>query len=170
MVPLPNIMRKRCQVKKPRLCPICHRSSIINLSQHLNGVHRIGGQERKQLIQREMVGSEVNITDPQLNHSKSHIEKHISFFDMLQRGERLRTEPMKKATQRELKAILELCLNMNEGNLSLPKRKSHRSVVSTLANRDIPLLNKKKWMLKYNKILYIIHPALEEWKGKFRRV
>ena len=54
---------------------------------------------------------------------------------------------------------------MNEGNLLLPKRKSHRSVVSTLANRDIPLLNKKKWMLKYNKMLYnVIHPALKEWK------
>ena len=87
---------------------------------------------------------------------------------MLQRRERLRIELMKKATQGELKAILELCLNMNEGNLSLPNRKSHRSVVSTLANRDIPLSNKKKWMLKYNKLLYnIIHPALNEWKKKF---
>ena len=52
----------------------------------------------------------------------SIFEKHISFLDMLQCGERLRVELMKKATQRELKAILELCLNMNEGNLSLPKR------------------------------------------------
>ena len=43
-----------------------------------------------------MVGSEVNITDPQLNHTKSHIKKHISFLDMLQRGERLRIELMKK--------------------------------------------------------------------------
>ena len=77
----------------------------------------------------------------------------------------------KKTTQGELKAILELCLNMNEGNLSLPKRKSHQSVVSTLANRDIPMLNKNTWMLKYNKILYnIIHPAWKEWKRKFRRV
>ena len=75
---------------------------------------------------------------------------------------------MKKATQGELKAILELCLNINEGNLLLPKRKLYRSVVSTLANRDIPLSNKKKWM--YNKMLYIIHPALKEWKRKFRRV
>ena len=117
-----------------------------------------------------MVGSEVNITDPQLNHAKSHIEKHISFLDILQRGEHLRKELLKKATQGELTAILELCLNMNEGNLSLPERKSHRSVVSTFANRDIPLLNKKKWMLKYNKMLYnIIHPALKEWKRKFRR-
>ena len=63
---------------------------------------------------------------------------------MLQRGERLRIELLKNATQGELKAI---CLNMNKGNLSLPKRKLQRSVVSTLADRDIPLLNKKKWML-----------------------
>ena len=74
-----------------------------------------------------MVESEVMVTE-----SQSHIEKHIDFLDMLQRGERLRIELMKKATQGELKAILELCLNMNEGNLSLPKRKSHRSIVSTL--------------------------------------
>ena len=86
-----------------------------------------------------MDGSEVMVMEPQ-----SHTEKHISFLDMLQRGERLRIELMKKATQGELKAILELCLNMNEGNLSLPQRKSHQSVVSTLANRDIPLSNKKK--------------------------
>ena len=78
---------------------------------------------------------------------------------------------MKKATQGELKAILEIRLNMNEGNLWLPKRKLHRFVVSILANRDIPLSNKKKWMLKYNKMLYnITHPALKEWKRKFRRV
>ena len=78
---------------------------------------------------------------------QSHIKKHISFLEMLKRGERLRIELMKKATQGELKAILELCLNMNEGNLSLHKRKSYRTVVSTLANRDIPVSNKKKWML-----------------------
>ena len=97
--------------KKPHTCPVCHCPGLINLSQHLNGVHGITGQERKQLIQRGMVGSEVMLTD---------IEKHITFLDMLQRGERLRIELMKKASQGELKAILELCLNMNEGNLSLP--------------------------------------------------
>ena len=147
--------------KKPHTCPICHRSGLINLSQHLSGVHRIVRQERTQLIQRGMVGSEVMVMEPQ-----SHIEKHISFLDMLQCGEHL-----KKARQGELRAILELCLNMNEENLSLPKRKSHRSVVSTLANRDIPLSNKTKWMLRGNKMLYnIIHPALKESKRKFKRV
>ena len=152
--------------KNPRMCPICQRHGLINLSQHLSGIHKIGGQERKQLSQKGMVGSEVMVTEPQ-----SHIEKHISFLDMLQREERLKIELMKKATQGELKAILELCLNMNEGNLLIPKRKSHRSVVSTHANRDIPLSNKKKWMLRYNKMLYnIIHPALKEWKRKFKRV
>ena len=74
-----------------------------------------------------MVESEVMVTE-----SPSHIEKHMNFLDMLQRGERLRIELMKKATEGELKAILELCLNMNEGNLSLPKRKSHCSIISTL--------------------------------------
>ena len=110
-----------------------------------------------------MVGMEVLVTWPQS-------QKHITFFDMLQHGERLRIELMKKATHGELTAILELCLTMNEGNLSLPKRKSDRSVVSTLANRDIQLPNKKK-LLKYNKMLYnIIQPALKEWKRKFIRV
>ena len=152
--------------KKPHTCPTCHHPGLINLSQHLNSVHRIGGQERKQLIQRGMAGSEVMVMEPQ-----SHIEKHISFLDMLQRGERLRIELMKKGTQGELKAILELCLNMNEGNLSLLKRKSHQSVVYTLTYRDIPLSNKEKWMLRYNKMLYnIIDPALKEWKKKFKRV
>ena len=78
-----------------------------------------------------MVESEVMVTE-----SQSYIEKHINFLDMLQHGERLRIELMKKATQGELKAILKLCLNTDEGNLSLPKRKSHCSIVSTLANRD----------------------------------
>ena len=45
--------------KEPRTCPICHRPGIINLSQHLNGVHSICGKERKQLIQESMVGNEV---------------------------------------------------------------------------------------------------------------
>ena len=73
--------------KKQSMCPICHRPSLTNLSQHLNGVHRIGGQERKQLIQTGIVGSEVMVMEPQ-----SHIEKHISFLEMLQHGERLRIE------------------------------------------------------------------------------
>ena len=51
--------------KKPCTCPICHRPSLINLSQHLNSVHRIGGQKRKQLIQRGKVGSEVMVMEPQ---------------------------------------------------------------------------------------------------------
>ena len=77
--------------KKPRMCPSCHCPGLINLSQHLNGVYRIGGQERKQLIQRGIVGSEVMVMEPQ-----SHIEKHITFLKMLQCGERLRVELMKK--------------------------------------------------------------------------
>ena len=90
-----------------------------------------------------MVGLEVMVKESQF-----HIEKHINFLDMLQLGERLRIELMKKATQGELKAILKLCLNMNEENLSLPKRKSHCSIVSTLANRNILLSNKKKMDVK----------------------
>ena len=88
--------------KKPHMCPICHCPSIIlNLSQHLNGVHRICGQERKQLIQREMVGSKVTIVESQLSDTESHIEKHTSFLDMLQCGEHLRIKLMKKATKGE---------------------------------------------------------------------
>ena len=90
--------------KKPHACPICHLPGLINLSQHLNCVHMIAGQERKKLIQRGMVGSEVTVMEP-----RSHIKKHISFLDMLQCGERLRIELMKKATQGELKVIFELC-------------------------------------------------------------
>ena len=103
--------------KKPRSCPICHRPNIMNLSQHLIGVQGIAGQERKHLLQREMNGTEVMISEPLLTSTVSHIEKHASFLDMLLRGENLRTELIKKATQEELKAILELCLNMKEGNL-----------------------------------------------------
>ena len=147
-------------------CPICHRPGIVNLSQHLNGVHRIGGQERKQLVLRGIVDTEVMTTEPQ-----SNIEKHIVFLEMLQRGELLRNELLRKARPEELKAILELCLNMKEGNLTMPTRNPHRTIVTTLANRNISLSNKKKWMLEYCKILYnIISPALKEWKRKFRRI
>ena len=45
--------------KEARECPICHRPGIINLSQHLKGVHCIGGPERKQLFQRGIVDTEV---------------------------------------------------------------------------------------------------------------
>ena len=152
--------------KEPRSCPICHCPDNVNLSQHLNGVHGIGGQERKQLIQRGIVGTEVMTTEPQ-----SNIEKHIVFLDMLQRGELLRSELLRKARPEELKAILELCLNMKEGNLSMTTRNPHRTIVTTLTNRNISLSNKKKWMLEYTKILYnVISPALKEWKRKFRRI
>ena len=152
--------------KEPRTCPICQRPGIVNLSQHLNGVHGICGQERKQLIQRSMVGTEVMTTEPQ-----SNIKKHIVFLDMLQCREVLRGELLRKARPEELKAILELCLNMKEGNLTMSTRNSHRTIVTTLANRNISLFNKKKWMLEYNKILFnIISPALKEWKRKFRKI
>ena len=157
--------------KKPRSCPICHRPNIINLSQHLIGVHRIAGQETKRLLQREMNGSDIMMSEPLLTSTECHIEKHASFLDMLLRGENLRIELIKKATQGELKAILELRLNMKEGSLTMPKRTPLRTIVNTLANRNISLTNKKKWMLEYNNILYrIIHPALKEWKRKFRKV
>ena len=80
---------------------------------------------------------------------------------MLQHGERLIIELLKTSKQDKLKAISELCLIMKEGNLSLPKRKPHSNIVSTLANRNIPLTNKV--MLKYNEALYdIIHPEFKE--------
>ena len=95
-----------------------------------------------------MVGAEVMVTQPQ-----SHIEKHIVFLGMLQSGEILRSELLRKARPEELKAILELCLNMKEGNLTMPTRNPNRTIFTTLANRNISLSNKKKWMLECNKIL-----------------
>ena len=71
--------------KEPRTYPICHRPGIVNLSQHLYGVHGICGQERKRLIQGSMIGTEVMTTEPQ-----SNIKKHIVFLDMLQHGQVLR--------------------------------------------------------------------------------
>ena len=82
--------------KEPRTCPICERPGIVNLSQHLNGVHGICGQKRKRLIQGSMVGTEVMTTEPQ-----SNIEKHIVLLDMLQRGEVLRGELLRKARPEE---------------------------------------------------------------------
>ena len=64
--------------KKPHTCPICHHPVLINLGQHLSDVCRTGGQERKQLIHRAIVGSEIMVMEPQ-----SHMEKHLSFFKML---------------------------------------------------------------------------------------
>ena len=89
--------------KEPRTCPICHHPGIVNLSKHLIGVYGIGGKERKQLIQRGMVGTEVIVTQPQ-----SHIEKHIVFLHMLQCRKILRIELLRKVRPEELKAILEL--------------------------------------------------------------
>ena len=152
--------------KEARSCPICHRPDNVNLSQHLKGVHGIGGQERRQLIQTGIVDTEVMTTEPQ-----SNIEKHIAFLDMLQRREPLRNELLRKVSPQELKARLELCLNMTEGNFSMPTRNPHRTIVTTLANRNISLPNKKKWMLEYSNLHYnIISPALKEWKRKFRRI
>ena len=67
----------------------------------------------------------------------------------------LRGELIRKARPEVLKAILELCLNMKEGNLTMPTRNPHRTIVTTMANRNISLSNKKKWMLEYNKTLSI---------------
>ena len=84
--------------KEPRTCPVCQRSGIVNLSQHLNDVHGICGQERKRLIRGGLVGTEVMTREPQ-----SNIEKHIVLLDMLQRGEVLRGELIRKARPEELK-------------------------------------------------------------------
>ena len=46
-----------------------------------------------------MVGSKVITTEPQ-----SNIEKHIVFLDMLQRGELLRSELLRKARLEEIKS------------------------------------------------------------------
>ena len=124
--------------KEVRKCPICHRPGIVNLSQHLNGVHGIGGQERKQLIQRGIVDTQLMTEEPH-----SNIEKHTVFLDMLQRGESLRSELLRKARPEKLKVILELCLNMKEGNLLMPTWNPHHTIVTTLANRNISLFNKK---------------------------
>ena len=76
-------------------------------------------------------------TEPQ-----SNIEKHIVFLDMLQRGESLRSGLLRKASPQELKAVLELCLNMKEGNLTMPTQNPNRTIVTTLTNRNILLSNK----------------------------
>ena len=79
-----------------------------------------------------MVGTEVMATEPQ-----SNIEKHIVFLDMLQCREVLRGELLRKARPEELKAISELCLNTKEGNLTIPTRNPHCTIVTALTNRNI---------------------------------
>ena len=59
--------------KEPCTCPVCQRPGIVNLSQHLNGVHSICGQERKQLIRGGLIGTEVMTGEPQ-----SNIEEHAN--------------------------------------------------------------------------------------------
>ena len=125
--------------KEALSCLICHCPDNVNLSQHLKGVHDIGEQKRKQLIQKGIVDTEVMTTEPQ-----SNIKKHIVFLYMLQGGESLRSELLRKARPEELKAILELRLNMKEENLSMPTRTPHRTILTMLTNRNISLSNKKK--------------------------
>ena len=121
-----NIVHKSCQIKKPCSCPICYCSSIINLGQLLKCVHGIDGQERRQ-IQKEMVKSEVNVTDPQLNHAKSQIVLH-----MLQHGECLRIELLKNATQGELLYSFEMAYKRRgtSGKSKCSKKKSSPFMVS----------------------------------------
>ena len=56
--------------KEPRTCPVCQRPGIVNLSQHLNSVHGICGQERKRLIKGGFIGTEVMTREPQSNIKK----------------------------------------------------------------------------------------------------
>ena len=51
-------------------------------------------KKNKRLTQREMNGLEV-ISEPLLTSTESQIEKHVSFLDMLLRGENLRIEVIK---------------------------------------------------------------------------
>ena len=66
--------------KEPCTCPVCQHPGIVNLSQHLNGVHSICGQERKQLIRGGLIGTEVmtgvlfNIISPALKVWKKSSE------------------------------------------------------------------------------------------------
>ena len=62
------------------------------------------------------------------------IAKNIVFPEMLQCNDALRKELIRSARPDELKSILELCLNMKEGNLRLPRKNSHHCIVITLAN------------------------------------
>ena len=91
-------------------------------SQHLIGVHRIAGQTKKTFTSERNEWVRSHDSEPLLTVAESHIEKHTSFLDMLLGGENLTIELKEKATQGELKAILELCFNMKEGNLMMPKR------------------------------------------------
>ena len=96
------------------------------------------------------------------------IAKNIVFLEMLQRNEALRKELIRSARPGELKAILELCLNMKEGNLKLPRINLHRSIIMTLANRKISLTDKRNWMLRFDKIFSeILNPTIKECKNKF---
>ena len=61
------------------------------------------------------------------------IAKNIVFLEMLQCNDALRKELIRSARPDEL-SILELCLNMEKGNLKLPRKNSHHSIIMTLAN------------------------------------
>ena len=60
--------------KVPRTCPVCQCPGIVNISQHLNSVNSICGQERKRLIRGGLVATELMTREPQ-----SNIKKHSIF-------------------------------------------------------------------------------------------
>ena len=95
------------------------------------------------------------------------IAKNIVFLEMLQRNDALR-KLIRSARPDELKSILELCLNTKEGNLKLPRKNSHHSIIMILGTRKISLTDKRNWMLRFDRILSdILKPAIKEWKTKF---
>ena len=54
---------------------------------------------------------------------------------------------------------------MKGGNLKLPRKNSHRSIIMTLANRKISLTDKRNRMLRFDRILSdILNPTIKEWK------
>ena len=69
-------MRKNASIKYMRVCPVCQRPNVINLSSHLSMVHGLNGHERTPHLKNAVLCS-TTTTPPAVQTLRKKAEKAI---------------------------------------------------------------------------------------------
>ena len=162
-----------------RTCPLCGRSQLLKLSNHLKQTHRIVGTERRDILrnvapintspssQKEEKKKKTTILSAPLHSTMQRLERNLDYLKVLCRCNSKQCKALLAGADSDLiKCLCECTSNVIKGNIPVTsgqkkKLSKHKTHLRLLSDKKVPLAKKKaKLVQRGGFLLPLLLPAV----------
>lgn len=157
-----------------RNCPLCGRSQLLKLSNHLKQTHGIVGSERQDILQSvnpintsSSSQKKTAISSVHLHSTMQRLERNLDYVKVLCRCNPKQCKALLAGADPDLtKCLCECASNVIKGNIPVTSRQKkqlskHKAHLRFLSDKKVPLAKKKARLVQKGGILLpLLLPAV----------